>query len=406
MKPSRPKLAIILGIRPDVIRASLFLNLIRNDDRIHVTFIWSGQHYSDNLKDIFFRELDVKPPEIELGARGDNDAELTSSIITRLYPVLEQLQPDAALFLGDTNTVVSCLAAAQLNIPFFHFEGCMRSYDWRMPEEKYRSVVDHLADVIYTYYPEYKRQGIDEGLNPKAIVVVSNPIVDILEKHYFAKQKLYDTLASDEFFVSRGLERSNYYVLTCHRRENVEVKESLNAILALAEAAPRRIIFPASYRTQKILKERAIDLPVNVLCVDPVGYQEFLVLMTRSAGVITDSGTVVEETAVLGVPSVQMRRSTERPQTYDAGSSVKFDPTRPSEYPARTIFAKLEYLRGRRWRHELGDGTASRRIYEDVVKRLLSGTAGQHRPDDYHINVRRSFREDGIELPQPTERGR
>lgn len=399
---SKPKLAIILGIRPDVIRASLFLNMIRADPRVEVTFIWSGQHYSDNLKDVFFRELGVEPPEVELDARGSTDAEVSSSIIARLYPVLEKLRPDAALYLGDTNTVISCLAAAQLNIPIIHFEGCMRSYDWRMPEEKYRGVIDHLADVIYTYYPEYKRQGVDEGLNPKSIVVVTNPIVDVLQKHYYDRLDFYDRLASDDFFRSRGLERGNYYAMTCHRRENVHLKSSFQTILELVAAAPRKVFFPASYRTQKVLGEYGLTLPSNAIMVDPVGYHEFLVLMTRSAGVITDSGTVVEETAVLGVPSVQMRKASERPQTYDIGSSVKFDPTRPAKYPARTVFAKLEYLGGRTWKHGLGDGKASERIYRDVVKRLLGGTVAQHRPQDYHLDIRRSYREDGIKLPRAT----
>ena len=188
MSDSKPHLAIILGIRPDVIRASLFLNMIRNDERVEVTFIWSGQHYSDNLKDVFFRELEVKPPEIELGAVGNNDAEVSSSIINKLFPTLEKIKPDAAMFLGDTNTVISCIAAAQLNIPIIHFEGLMRSYDWRMPEEKYRGIIDHLADVIYAYYPEYKEQGVNEGINPTGIVLVTNPIVDILNKHYFEKK--------------------------------------------------------------------------------------------------------------------------------------------------------------------------------------------------------------------------
>jgi UDP-N-acetyl-L-fucosamine synthase len=399
--PSRkPKLAIILGIRPDVIRASLFLNMIRKDPRVEVTFIWSGQHYSDNLKDVFFRELGVKPPEIELNARGANDAEVSSSIISKLYPVLEKLRPDAAMYLGDTNTVISCLAAAQLNIPIVHFEGCMRSYDWRMPEEKYRGVIDHLADLIYTYYPEYKKQGVDEGINPKAIMVVTNPIVDVLKKHYFDKKAFFDRMATPEFFASRGIEEGNFYAMTCHRRENVHIKSSFKNILDLVAAAPRKVYFPASYRTQKVLQEYGFKVPKNVIMVDPVGYHEFLVLMTRSAGVVTDSGTVVEETAVLGVPSVQMRRATERPQTYDARTSVKFDPTEPKKYPAKTVFAKLDYLRGRKWKHGLGDGKASERIYKDMVKRLLTGRVANHQPRDYHLDIRRSYIGDGIALPR------
>ena len=394
----KPHLCIVLGIRPDVIRASIFLNLIREDSRVKVTFIWSGQHYSDNLKDIFFKELGVKDPEIELGASGTNDAEVSSSIISKLYPVLERLKPDAAMFLGDTNTVISCIAAAQLNIPIIHFEGLMRSYDWRMPEEKYRGIIDHLSDIIYSYYPEYEKQGIAEGINPKGIVIVTNPIVDILNKYYYDKKDFFEKLASEDFFISRKLEKDNYYVATWHRRENVHIESSVKSILELLSQAPLTVYMPTSYRTQKVLKEMKLTIPNNVIIVDPVGYNEFLVLMTNSAGVITDSGTVVEETSVLGIPSLQMRKATERPQTYDSKSSVKFDPTRPEDYPAETIFKKLSFLSKTKWEHNLGDGKASERIYLDVVDKLINDRVSNHKREDYHLNTERSYREDGIIL--------
>lgn len=392
----KPHLCIILGIRPDVIRASIFLNLIREDSRVKVTFIWSGQHYSDNLKDVFFKELGVKDPEIELGATGDNDAEVSSSIILKLYPVLEKLKPDAAMFLGDTNTVISCIAAAQLNIPIIHFEGLMRSYDWRMPEEKYRGIIDHLSDVIYSYYPEYEKQGIDEGINPKAIVLVTNPIVDILNKYFYEKKDFFEKLANEDFFKSRKLEKGRYYVATWHRRENVHIQSSVKSIIELLSKAPMMVYMPASYRTQKVLKEMNLTIPDNVKIVDPVGYNEFLVLMTNSAGVITDSGTVVEETSVLGIPSLQMRKATERPQTYDSKSSVKFDPSKPEDYPAEIIYKKLSFLSKTKWDHNLGDGKASERIYLDVVDRLINNKVSNHKREDYHLNTERSYREDGI----------
>ena len=131
--------------------------------------------------------------------------------------MLADIDPAAAVFLGDTNTVMGCLAAAQLNIPIVHIEGCMRSYDWRMPEEKYRTTIDHLADVIYTYFDEYKEQGIAEGLNPRNIVVVQNLIVDVLNAYYFDRRDYFDTMATPEFFERRGLTRGHYYLMTCHR---------------------------------------------------------------------------------------------------------------------------------------------------------------------------------------------
>jgi UDP-N-acetylglucosamine 2-epimerase (non-hydrolysing) len=391
------KLAFILGIRPDVIRAALVINQLRGYPDMEMVFIWSGQHYSDNLKSIFFRELDVAPAEIDLGCEGATDAEVVASVISRLYPVLERLQPDAAVFLGDTNTTTGAIAAAQLNLPIVHIEGCMRSYDWRMPEEKYRTTIDHLADVIYTYFDEYKEQGVREGLNPRNIVVVGNPIVDILEHYYYAQRDKYDRMATQEFFASRGLKKDEFYLMTCHRRENVHIESSLRAILALIAAAPYRVYFPASYRTQKVIMDLALPLAANVTMVDPIGYEEMLCLMVNSRGVITDSGTVVEETCVLGIPSLQMRKSTERPQVYDVGSSVKFDPAEAERYPSAMVFSKLEGLRNRTWQHTLGDGRSSERIAADLHRRVVERDFSRHKPEHYSVPIARSFRDDGLD---------
>jgi len=390
------KLAFVLGIRPDVIRAALILEKLRRYSDMETVFIWSGQHYSDNLKDIFFRELNVAPAQIDLGCSGDNDAEIVASVISRLYPVLRDIQPHAVVFLGDTNTTTGSLAAAQLNIPIVHIEGCMRSYDWRMPEEKYRTTIDHLADVIYAYFDEYKEQGIREGLNSDNIVVVTNPIVDILNQYYFCRKAKYDAMATPAFFTERKVEKSRYYVMTCHRRENVHDPSTLQAILDLTGQAPYAVYFTASYRTQKQVAAFGVRIPENIIMVDPVGYDEILCLMVNSRGVFTDSGTVVEEACILQVPSVQMRRSTERPQVYDAGSSVKFDPSDPQSYPAGKVLRKLDSLFGGRWQHTFGDGNSSERIAEDLHRRIIQDDFCRHKPELYHIPTERSYREDGL----------
>jgi len=227
-------------------------------------------------------------------------------------------------------------------------------------------------------------------------VVVTNPIVDILQKYYFDKKDFFKKLASENFFRDKGLKKNQYYVATWHRRENVHIESSVKSILELFSKAPLKVYMPTSYRTQKVLKEMKLIIPKNVIIVDPVGYNEFLVLMTNSAGVITDSGTVVEETSVLGIPSLQMRKATERPQTYDSNSSVKFDPTRPKDYPAEIIFKKLSFLSKKKWEHNLGDGKASERIYLDLVERLINNKVSNHKREDYHLNTDRSYREDGI----------
>jgi UDP-N-acetylglucosamine 2-epimerase (non-hydrolysing) len=395
-----PHVMLILGIRPDLIRASRVIHMLRERQEIRFTLCWSGQHYADNLKDVFIRELDLPAPDIELGAGGDTDAEVAGSVIARLSPVLSEVRPDVAVFLGDTNTVMGCIAAAQLDIPVVHIEGCMRSYDWRMPEEKYRTIIDHVSDVVYTYFDEYKEQGVREGLNPRNIVVIQNLIVDVLNHYYFGRADEYERLASDAFFAERGIERDGFYLMTCHRRESVESPEPLRAILELVEHGPWPVYFTASYRTQRRLHDFGLTLPPNVTMVDPIGYKELLALLGHSRGALTDSGTVVEETAIIGVPSLQIRKATERPQVYDCGSSVKFDPARPEDYPPDEVFAKLEGLYGKTFDHGLGDGRASERLVEDLVGRVTSDTVRGHRAEDSHIDVSRSYREDGLVLPR------
>jgi UDP-N-acetylglucosamine 2-epimerase len=387
---------LILGIRPDLIRASLVLRMLKAQDDVRFTFVWSGQHYSDNLKDVFIRDLELPPPDIELGATGDSDAAVAASVIERLSVVLADTRPDVAVFLGDTNTVMGCIAAAQLNIPVVHIEGCMRSYDWRMPEEKYRTIIDHTADVIYTYFPEYKEQGVREGLNPRNIVVIQNLVVDVLQRYYFDQRAEYEALVSDDYLQAHGVERDAFYLMTCHRRESVEDPAPLSAILDLIAESPYPIYFTASYRTQQRLKDFNLTLPSNVTMVDPIGYRELLALLGSSRGALTDSGTIVEETAVIGVPSLQIRKATERPQVYDCGSSVKFDPARPGDYPADQVFGKLERLHGQTWEHGLGDGHASERLVKDLLERVKSDTLRGHLPENSHIDVSRSYREDGL----------
>lgn len=391
----KKKISFILGIRPDIIRAALILKYLKQSPDVDVELVWSGQHYSDNLKDVFFRELNIDKPDVELGCSGSTDAEIASSLISRLFDHFSKNKPDVAIFLGDTNTTTGAISCAQLNIPIFHIEGCMRSYDWHMPEEKYRTMIDHLSDVIYAYFDEYKQQGVHEGINPDSIVVVGNPIVDILNEFYFSQKEKFDKMATPEFFKNRHLEAKNYYVMTCHRRENVHSELALSNILRLVKTGGKKVYFPASYRTQKVLKESNMQIPENLIIVDPVGYDELLCLMVNSAGVITDSGTIVEETCVLGIPSIQMRKSTERPQVYDVKSSVKFDPRLEySEF--ESFFTKLNKVASQKWTQNLGDGKTSQKIAEDIIRRSKLPTFSRHRKEDYHIPTSRSYQGDGL----------
>ena len=394
----KKKIAFVLGIRPDIIRAALIMKYLKQASDIEVVFIWSGQHYSDNLKGIFFREFQMPEPDVDLGCSGNTDAEISSQLIAKLYPVLDEMKPDCIAFLGDTNTTTGCIAAAQLNIPIIHVEGCWHSYDWRMPEEKFRTMIDHLSDVIYTYEEEYKLRGVAEGLNPRNIVVVRNPIVDILNEFYYAHKERLDGIADEQFFRSRGIKDGEFYLMTCHRRENVHIERSFRAIMNLIENSDRPVYFPASYRTQKVMKEMGLEKVKNLIMVDPIGYEEMLILMTHCKAVITDSGTVPEECSVLNVPCVQMRKATERPQVYDVGGCVKFDPDQAEKYPPSLVYAKLRTLFGKKWQHTLCDGLSSKRVADDLINRLRTNNLRGHLYEHNHLPIQRSLIEDGIEL--------
>lgn len=372
----QPKLSLILGIRPDVIRASELIGILRSELGGSFEFVWSGQHYSKNMKDIFFDELSLPAPDVNLNTDTTNDGAFLASVQRELFNYFEESRPKAAVFLGDTNTVMGSVAAAATNTPIVHIEGCMRSYDWRMPEEKYRTTIDHLSDRIYAYLDVYKRQGIAEGIRDDLIMVTGNPIVDIIKNRFVDGDLSMNPTEFERFTGELGISGGEPYVLmTIHRRENVDTRQSLKNILALASHAGEKVIFFAGYRTQARIRELGLRVPSNVLLFDPTGYRGFLNLLNSATFAITDSGTVVEEAAILGVPSVQARLSTERPQVYDWGASVKFDPTLKEnrfENSQKEVILEVKKLAEKSWTHAFGDGNTSRRIADDLLRLFYS----------------------------------
>jgi len=381
-------LAIILGIRPDVIRASKILKLLEDQNEIEFDFIWSGQHYSENMKDTFFNQLNVLKPNYEFEVNKNSDATIVASTIENLYNHFSNHKYKAAVFLGDTNTVMGSIAAAQHNIPIVHIEGCMRSYDWRMPEEKYRTIIDHLSDRIYAYLDNYKKQGLNEGISENIIKVTGNPIVDIINENL----EFFD---SGSKFLPKdvlNLIEKKFVLVTCHRRENILNPQSFENIMNLLNNIENtNVIFPMGYKTQEILRESNYKLGNHIKVIDPIGYLEFMYLLKNSEYVATDSGTVVEEACILGIPSIQMRYSTERPEVYDVKASVKFDPT-VNDDSVISVINKVNGLISTKWSNPFGDGTASEIIVNDLVELSKQNNFKKHNSSDYPFDVSNSFK--------------
>ena len=381
-------LAIILGIRPDVIRASKILKLLEDQNEIEFDFIWSGQHYSENMKDTFFNQLNVLKPNYEFEVNKNSDATIVASTIENLYNHFSNHKYKAAVFLGDTNTVMGSIAAAQHNIPIVHIEGCMRSYDWRMPEEKYRTVIDHLSDRIYAYLDNYKKQGLNEGISESIIKVTGNPIVDIINENL----EFFDS--GSKFLPKDVLDliEKKFVLVTCHRRENILNPQSFENIMNLLNNIENtNVIFPMGYKTQEILRESNYKLGNHIKVIDPIGYLEFMYLLKNSEYVATDSGTVVEEACILGIPSIQMRYSTERPEVYDVKASVKFDPT-VNDDSVISVINKVNGLISTKWSNPFGDGTASEIIVNDLVELSKQNNFKKHNSSDYPFDVSNSFK--------------
>ena len=380
-------IGLILGIRPDVIRASKIIKLLNENSDIDFDFIWSGQHYSENMKDVFFNQLNVPFPDYEFNIDIKNDATTVSSIINETYTHLEDHKYKAVMFLGDTNTVMGSIGVAQHNIPIIHIEGCMRSYDWRMPEEKYRKTIDHLSDRIYSYLPSYKKQGLNEGISENIIKVTGNPIVDILEE-------FKDLFSSGEEYLDENVKKfindEPFLLVTSHRRENILNKLSLKNIVDLINSSDKKVVFPMGYATQRQIKEFGLDLNDNVLVIDPIGYLEFIYLLKKSQYCISDSGTVIEEACILNIPSIQMRYSTERPEVYEVGSSIKFDPTLEVQ-KFQDIHLMVDSLNNNKWSHPFGDGTSSKVIVEDLIDLSTNNKFYMHNKEDYDFDISRSF---------------
>ena len=381
-------LAIILGIRPDVIRASKILKLLEDQNEIEFDFIWSGQHYSENMKDTFFNQLNVLKPNYEFEVNKNSDATIVASTIENLYNHFSNHKYKAAVFLGDTNTVMGSIAAAQHNIPIVHIEGCMRSYDWRMPEEKYRTIIDHLSDRIYAYLDNYKKQGLNEGISENIIKVTGNPIVDIINENL----EFFDS--GSKFLPKDVLDliEKKFVLVTCHRRENILNPQSFENIMNLLNNIENtNVIFPMGYKTQEILRESNYKLGNHIKVIDPIGYLEFMYLLKNSEYVATDSGTVVEEACILGIPSIQMRYSTERPEVYDVKASVKFDPT-VNDDSVISVINKVNGLISTKWCNPFGDGTASEIIVNDLVELSKQNNFKKHNSSDYPFDVSNSFK--------------
>jgi UDP-N-acetylglucosamine 2-epimerase (non-hydrolysing) len=302
------KIATIIGTRPEIIKMSRLIPLL--DDEFEHKFIYTGQHFSENMSNIFFSELKVRNPDINLNLKTSEYPKL----ITSCVKVLKKINPDFVLVYGDTNSTLSgAISTKILNKKLIHVEAGLRSFDREMFEEVNRIVTDHLSQFLFTPTNYTKNLLNKEGLIEN-VFVVGNTIVDAV--NFYSKE-----IKNSDILDKLGLKENEYILLTLHRSELVDRAERLKSVIMAVKEISDTIVFPIHPRTKMRLKEFELNLPKNVKGIEPIGYFDFLNLLKNSSLVMTDSGGVQEEAITLKVPCVTIRRTTERQETIELGAN-------------------------------------------------------------------------------------
>lgn len=312
---------ICVGARPNFIKASpIIKELKEKQSSFDVVILHTGQHYSDNMSSGFFKELSIPRPDINLSVGSATGVRQMILILERLEKVLLKNEPDLVMVFGDVNSTLACaLAAAKLKIKIAHVESGLRSFDITMPEEINRLLTDHLSDILFTTCVSANKNLAREGVDKKKIFFVGNTMIDSLMQNEGRIKRI-------GMAGRLGLKRRDYAVLTLHRPGNVDRKTDLKKIMRLLKTISHKIkvVFPAHPRTIKMMRKYGLleKLRKNTIVVKPLGYTEFLSLVHDSKLVLTDSGGIQEEAAVLRIPCLTLRKNTERPVTIERGTNI------------------------------------------------------------------------------------
>ena len=311
------KVMTIAGTRPELIRLSEIIK--KADIYFNHIFVHTGQNYDARLNDIIYEDLGIRRPDYYLKVAGNNLGETMGNIISKSYTLMQEQKPDALLILGDTNSALSAISAKRLKIPIFHMEAGNRCFDENLPEETNRRIVDHISDVNLPYTEHARRYLIAEGVRKEHIYVTGSPMKEVILAHQ-------ESIAKSNVLVQLGLQKKKYIVLSAHREENIDHRthfESLmNAVNTMAENYQMPVIYSLHPRSAKYVKEREFRFHPLVTAMPPFNFTEYSALMQNAYCVVSDSGTMPEETAISRFPAVCIRTSTERPESLDKGCFV------------------------------------------------------------------------------------
>jgi len=311
------KLMTIVGTRPEIIKLSEVIK--KCDIYFDHILVHTGQNYAYELNEIFLKELSIREPNYYLGVVGENLGETIGNIINYSYKLMKELNPDALLVLGDTNSTLSVISAKRLKIPIFHMEAGNRCFDENLPEEINRRIVDHVADVNLPYTEHARRYLLLEGIKKEYIYVTGSPMAEIIQVNN-------EKIITSKILEKLKLKKHEYILLSAHREENIDNEknffELINAINKLAEQFQVPIIYSVHPRSKKMIEERNVKFNELIQFYEPFGFSDYNFLQMNALCVVSDSGTLAEEAAIMHFPAVSLRTSTERPEAIDKGNLI------------------------------------------------------------------------------------
>jgi UDP-N-acetylglucosamine 2-epimerase (non-hydrolysing) len=358
------KIISVVGARPNFMKVAPLHRAFEADPDIASLIVHTGQHYDEQMSDVFFRQLELPKPDIYLGVGSASHAEQTARIMTAFEPIVDEEEPDLVVVVGDVNSTLACaLVATKLHVPVAHVEAGLRSGDRRMPEEINRILTDRIADYLFVTEESGMVNLQQEGEPEDEIFFVGNLMIDSLV--HFRDKASQTAIMSD-----LGIADGEYVLMTMHRPSNVDHPEGIEQLLQLIEglAAERPVVFPMHPRTRNRIDEfgraQRLDAIDQLVLLEPLGYLEFLRLMEGAAVVVTDSGGIQEETTFLGVPCLTLRENTERPVTVEEGTNelMPLDPERVLQRVSDVTAQDWSPQRPPKW-----DGQTAGRI-RDVIK--------------------------------------
>jgi UDP-N-acetylglucosamine 2-epimerase len=363
------KVMTVVGTRPEIIRLSRVLSALDASEAIEHVIVHTGQNYDYELNQIFFEDLGLRKPDYFLEAAGATATETVGNILIKIDPLLAEVQPDAFLVLGDTNSCLCAIPAKKRHIPIFHMEAGNRCFDQRVPEETNRKIVDHVSDVNLTYSDIAREYLLREGLPADRIIKTGSPMFEVL--HHYLPQ-----IEASEVLEKLGLEERKFFVVSAHREENINSEKNfmglMKALNAIADTYKMPIIVSTHPRTRNMIEKMKVEVRPEIQFLKPLGFHDYNALQMRSYAVLSDSGTISEESSILNFRALNIRQAHERPEAMEE-ASVMMVGLSPERILQGLVQVQTQTIDGERNFRKVADYSMPN-VSEKMVRILLSYT--------------------------------